>query len=157
MYLFIFAVLYILFQYVSSKNFFQENEAKIQKLEQQVTQLTDSVGTLNEKILDLGSFNLANDDLGLEYFAEYGYEQVIPFIEDKLIETNLGKGNNPLVPYEMTGETPFKINSMRVLNHRWVVADFSDGKQWGQVIVKYFINEDNTMDFEVVEHLLYPN
>jgi hypothetical protein len=41
------------------------------------------------------------------------------------------------------------------LNHRWIIADFSDGEIWGEVLLKYFVNEDETISFEVNQSLLF--
>ena len=44
---------------------------------------------------------------------------------------------------------------VKVLNHRWIIADFSDGEIWGEVLLKYFVNDDNSISFEVNQSLLY--
>jgi hypothetical protein len=70
------------------------------------------------------------------------------------LETNERKGNNPLVPYEgMNGD--FKINKIKLLNHRWIVADFSDGKYWGELLIEYALADDLSVDFTLIDHLLY--
>ena len=53
------------------------------------------------------------------------------------------------------GEQKFIINKVKILNHRWIIADFSDGEYWGEVLIKYFVNEDETISFETFESLLY--
>jgi hypothetical protein len=58
------------------------------------------------------------------------------------------------VPYEgMNGD--FKINKIKLLNHRWIIADFSDGKFWGELLLNYEVREDLGVDFTLVNHLLY--
>ena len=47
------------------------------------------------------------------------------------------------------------INKVKILNHRWIIADFSDGEYWGEVLIKYFINDDETVSFETFQSLLY--
>ena len=56
----------------------------------------------------------------------------------------------------MMGEQKFIINKIKILNHRWIIADYSNGQLWGDVLIKYFVNDDNTFSFEVVESYLYP-
>jgi hypothetical protein len=47
------------------------------------------------------------------------------------------------------------IIKVKVLNHRWIIADFSDGEYWGEVLLKYFVNDDQTITFEINQSLLY--
>jgi hypothetical protein len=44
---------------------------------------------------------------------------------------------------------------VKILNHRWIIADYSDGEIWGEVLLKYFVNEDESISFEVNQSLLY--
>jgi hypothetical protein len=44
---------------------------------------------------------------------------------------------------------------VKILNHRWIIADFSDGEYWGEALIKYFINEDETVSFETFQSLIY--
>jgi hypothetical protein len=43
-----------------------------------------------------------------------------------------------------------------VINHRWIIADFSDGENWGEVLLKYFVKENNTFTFEINQSLMFP-
>ena len=61
---------------------------------------------------------------------------------------------NPAV-WLITTKIEFIINKVKVLNHRWIIADFSDGEIWGEVLLKYFVNDDNSISFEVNQSLLY--
>ena len=71
------------------------------------------------------------------------------------ISLNANKNGNPLVPYEPIDGNPFLINTSKVLNHRWIIAEFSCGDLWGQVLIKYFVSEGKPTDFETVETVLY--
>ena len=77
-------------------------------------------------------------------------------IKDKLYETNLLRKKNDLIPYAKMDRT-FLINKVKVLNHRWVVADFSDGTYWGEIFLTYQIDKNGGLDFELKEHFIYPN
>jgi hypothetical protein len=76
------------------------------------------------------------------------------YISDKLLETNESKGDNPLVPYEGM-QNDFKINKIKVLNHKWILADFSDGMYWGEILIRYELKDDLGVDFTLIDHLLY--
>jgi hypothetical protein len=70
------------------------------------------------------------------------------------LETNETKGDNPLIPYEGM-ENDFKINKIKILNHKWILADFSDGKYWGELLIAYELKDDMGVDFTLMNHLLY--
>ena len=76
-------------------------------------------------------FSLENNDDALAYYDHLGLDNPSGYISDKLLETNEQKGDNPLVPYEGM-ENDFKINKIKILNHQWIIADFSDGKYLGR-------------------------
>jgi len=48
-----------------------------------------------------------------------------------------------------------KLNKIKVLNHKWIVVDFSDGKHWGELLIEYKLKDDLGIDFTVLDHLLY--
>lgn len=132
----------------------EAKENKISKLEAEVEQLQDSVKNTQLKVLEMQYFSLENNDDALAYYDHLELKDPSGYIADKLLETNESKGDNPLVPYEgMDGD--FKINKIKLLNHKWILADFSDGKFWGELLIKYELKDDLGVDFTLVDHLLY--
>ncbi|KQC29222.1 hypothetical protein [Flagellimonas eckloniae] len=154
LYLFVFAALIVLYQFVSTNNLQKALNSKIDKLSTEVTDLKDSLQQSQLKILDIQYFSLENNDDALAYYDHLELKNPARYIEDKLLETNEKKGNNPLVPYDGM-ESDFKINKIKVLNHKWLLADFSDGKYWGDLVIKYELKDDLSVDFTLVDHLLY--
>ncbi len=133
---------------------YEAKEAKIKKMSTQITELKDSVLNTQLKVLDMQYFSLENNDEALAYYDHLELNDPSRYIADKLLETNEKKGDNPLIPYEgMEGD--FKINKIKILNHKWILADFSDGKYWGEVLIKYELKDDLGVDFSLMEHLLY--
>lgn len=154
LYLFIFMSLICLFLFVSNNNMYEAKESKIKKMGSQITELKDSVLNTQLKVLDMQYFSLENNDDALAYYDHLELNDPSRYIADKLLETNEKKGDNPLVPYEgMEGD--FKINKIKILNHKWILADFSDGKYWGEVLIKYELKDDLGVDFSLMQHLLY--
>jgi hypothetical protein len=154
LYLFVFASLIALYLFVSSSTLVKSKDAKVAKLQSEIVSLKDSVQQLNIKVLDVQHFSLENNDYALENYVHLNIENPERYIADKLLETNESKGNNPLVPYEgMEGD--FKINKINVLNHKWILAEFTDGKHWGEMIVDYDLKDDLGIDFTLISHLLY--
>ncbi len=154
LYLFIFAALIALYQFVSTNNIVKDKNNKIEKLKMQTTELKDSVQQLHLDLLDMQYFSLENNDDALVYYEHLSLDDPSRYIADKLLETNEIKGTNPLIPYAgMEGD--FKINKIKILNHKWIVTDFSDGKYWGELLLKYELKDNTDVDFTVLEHLLY--
>lgn len=154
LYLFLFVSLICLYLFVSSGKMADANYEQIQKLENEVVLLKDSLQQAELKLLNQQYFSLENNDDALAYYEHLDLENPALYIADKLLETNAQKGDNPLVPYEGM-ENDFKINKIKVLNHKWILTDFSDGKYWGELLIKYELKDDLGVDFTLVDQLLY--
>ncbi|WP_282056043.1 hydrolase [Maribacter luteus] len=154
LYLFVFTALICLFLFVSNGNMQKSKDAKLEKLGNKVTALTDSLQDARLKVLDMQYFSLENNEDALAYYDHLEIEDPSRYIADKLLETNESKGDNPLIPYEGM-ESDFKLNKIKILNHKWIVADFSDGKYWGELLIKYELKDDMGVDFTLLDHLLY--
>ena len=157
MYLFIFSLLLTLFMYVNSKNLLENQESRIVKLETKVTAYKDSIVALQSTNYDLSLFNLEQNDDALTYFEDQGYDTstLIPLIKNELYALNQVKGEHPLIPYAGTGGNKMLINSMRMLNHKWIIANFSDAQLWGELFFTYEVI-DGELKFKLVESFLYP-
>ena len=154
LYLFIFSSLIALYLYVSGANRVETVDKKNTELKLSVEQLEDSLRTTQLKVLDLQYFALENNDDALAYYDDLSLKDPARYIADKLLETNETKGDNPLIPYEGM-ESDFKINKIKVLNHKWIIADFSDGKYWGELFIQYELKENLSVDFTLADYLLY--
>lgn len=126
----------------------------IGKLEVELVQLKDSLQKSQVDALYNQYFSLENNDDALAYYDHLKLKDPSRYVADKLLETNERKGDNPLIPYEGM-ESDFKINKIKLLNHKWIIADFSDGKYWGEVLIKYELKDDLAVDFTLIDHLLY--
>ncbi|MCG2461409.1 hydrolase [Flavobacteriaceae bacterium F89] len=154
LYLFVFMALIALYQYVSATHILNDRDEKIERLKSDTAQLQDSIQKLQIKVMDMQYFSLENNDDALAYYDHLKLKDPSRYIADKLLETNEQKGDNPLVPYEGM-EGSFKINKIKLLNHKWIIADFSDGKYWGELLIKYELKDDLGVDFTLMDHLLY--
>lgn len=154
LYLFVFAALIALYLFVSSGNLVEAQDAKMEKLQSEIVSLKDSVQQSQLKLLNMQYFSLENNDDALAYYEHLNIKDPARYIADKLLETNEQKGNNPLIPYEGM-ENDFKLNKIKILNHKWIVVDFSDGKYWGELLIKYELKDDMGVDFTMIDHLLY--
>lgn len=132
----------------------EATNTKFAKLESEIEQLKDSVQKSNIKVMDMQYFSLENNDDALAYYDHLDLKNPVGYISDKLLETNEQEGDNPLIPYEGM-QNDFKINKIKVLNHKWILTDFSDGKYWGELLIHYELKDDLGVDFTLIDHLLY--
>ena len=154
LYLFVFSALIALYLAVSGSRSLDQAEARNTTLEEELSAYRDSLQAARLEVLDMQYFSLANNDDALAYYEDLEMEDPSAYIADKLLETNEVQGDNPLVPYEGM-ENDFKINKIKILNHKWILADFSDGKYWGELLIGYELKADRSVDFTPMQHLLY--
>ena len=159
MYLFIFSVLLLLFQFINSKKIFDDSNQKVASSREQILTYQDSILNLKDDINSLSQFSFDYNEYSYDYFLKQGYdvEKLMTTVQDALYAQNEYEGEeHPLVPYVSTTNKKMLINSIRVLNHKWIIADFTDGQLWGEMLVVYSLNDKGELNFRVSESLLNP-
>lgn len=158
-----YAVVFLILSNLFTYTYFNKNTDKsVKSLEKTLQIKEDSIQQLLIKNFNLSTFELSNNQLSLDYFYnketnQYkNYEEVELLIREALYEKNDSKEGNPLVGFEKMNERKFVIEQFRIINHRWLVANFSDGTFDGEVILKYFLNNDDSVDFEIIETIILP-
>lgn len=158
LYLFIIILLLNVFTYMyfSKKLTFEKDKsAKIE------SKLKKDLANAEVKLTDANYFSLEKNENAQNYFNPENatktiqVEKLIPFVTEKLMDLNANPKGNPYTGQDQIGANKFIINKVKVLNHRWIIADFSDGEYWGEVLIKYFVNDDETISFETFQSLLY--
>src|SRR6476620_895906 len=147
LYLFILSVLMNIFtfMYYSKRTEFEETQFKKTN-----TKYKDSLTSVTAKLDDANYFALENNQNAQNYFDNgdskkyIPYEKLIPYVKEKLMDFNDNPKGNPYTGQDQIGQQKFIINKIKVLNHRWIIADYSDGEYWGEVLLKYFVNEDES-------------
>ncbi len=127
---------------------------------QYAIQLEDSITNLKKVIDSLQQtdyFSLEGNKKSQAYLNE-AFEtekKWSEYIKIQLLKTNKNKkGDNPLIPFAgMDG--PMRIDKLKVLNHRWIIAHFTDGTYQGSIILRYDINPDGQIIFKVLDQTLY--
>ena len=159
MYLFIFSVLLLIFQYVNSKNIIDKYEEDIVKIKNKVLEKEKTIKALEDQNFELSYFSIDRNEDALSYFEAQGYdtEQLIPAIIEGLYNMNDYEGeDHPIVPYVSMTDSKLVINKVRILNHKWIIANFTDGEFWGEIFVTYTIDENNDLKYKLAEYFLYP-
>ena len=158
LYLTILAVLSSIFTYMFLS---KQVEFEQTRYEKTTKKLRDSLNLVSNQLADANYFSLAKNENAQNYFDSGSsekiiqYEKLIPVVTEKLLDYNANPKGNPFTGQDQIGTNKFIINKVRILNHRWIIADFSDGEIWGEVLLKYFVNTDDSISFEVSQSLLY--
>lgn len=144
--------------YFNQQRIYDDQQEKLERYEQQLLAANDTISSLEEQNLYLNYFTLLGNDNAMTYFERQGFEaaDIEQYVRESIYAYNEQEGNNPMVPYEgMTGD--MKINKLKFLNHRWLVADFTDGQYWGEMVLEYFLEDDKKISFNTLGSLLYTN
>ena len=155
MYLFFFALLFIIFQYMNEKRIFESQKKTIESLTKQVKTDEVTFDVLTDSLITASRFSLLGNDNAMSYLERLGIEATDAQnrVKDYMYDLNTLQGNT-LVPYKGI-EAPMQINSVHFLNHRWVIANFTDGTYWGELLLEYFFDENNTLDVKTIDSVLY--
>ncbi len=159
MYLFIFSVLVIVFQYANSKSILDKYEKDIKTYKLQIIENEQKITELEDQNFELNTFTINNNEEALTYFENKGYdvEKLVPAISDGLFEMNNYSGeDHPIVPFVSMTDSKLLINRVRILNHKWIIANFSDGENWGEIFVTYDIDDNSNLKYELKDYFLYP-
>jgi hypothetical protein len=157
LYLFIFTLMFTIFIYVNDKKILDSRDADITRLENRLEQEQEKNLNLAGENKDLLYFSLENNEEAISYFEDRGIdpEVLIDLIENEIIGRNKADDDNELVPYAgMDGA--MRINKVKILNHKWIIADFTDGTYWGELFIIYDIDEDNNLVLNTEKAFLYP-
>ena len=160
MYLFFFAILFVIFQYMNEKKIFGKQENKIESQRNKINKLKDQVKVITDSLESLSNvdyFSLQGNENAISYIESLGFEalEIETFVSDYIYDLNLKKGNHKLVPYEgINGD--MKINKLKFLNHKWILADYTDGRYWGEMVLEYYVTKDRKIELKQISSLMYP-
>lgn len=158
LYLFILLLLFNVFTYMY---FRKELDFEQKRFSNKEKKLNNNLNSVSSKLADANYFSLEKNENAQNYFNPENatktiqIEKLIPFVTEKLMDLNANPKGNPYIGQDQIGANKFIINKVKILNHRWIIADFSDGEYWGEVLIKYFVNDDETVSFETFQSLLY--
>lgn len=156
LYLFIFALLINVFTYMFFTNKQKFEDERIEKMTADIKASNEAIAAEKEKMASDNYFSLENNTNAQTYFEGQDVKAIVMKINDAIYKQNVNPAGNPLVGYPaMDGGKPFTIAKIKVLNHRWIIADFTNGLRWGEVMLKYFVEEDGSITLERTDSVLY--
>lgn len=156
-YLFIFTLMFTIFIYVNDKKILDSRDANITRLENKLEQEQEKNLSLLKENRDLSYFSLKSNEEAISYFENRGIDPEVlrTLVEEEIIGRNRAEEDNELVPYGgMDGA--MRINKIKLLNHKWIIADFTDGTYWGELFIVYDIDENNNLVLNTEKAFLYP-
>ena len=159
LYLFIFAFLYSVFQFINSKRYSEAKEKEIAELELHLNQANADLESYKmvENDADGDGFTLKSNVNAKAFYEDQNIDvdSLANEIERQLIAKNKPKENNPLVPYSGNQGRVMHINRIKILNNRWIIAEFTDGVYWGEALISYLLDENNDLQFDTEDGVLY--
>lgn len=158
LYLFIFTLMFTIFIYVNDKKILDAQNQRIETLEEQIAEADERQKTLTDENLNLQYFSLAKNEEAISYFEERGIDAVelAQLVENEIISRNQASKDNELIPFAGM-EGTMRINKVKILNHKWIIADFTDGTYWGELFITYEIDESNNLVLNTEKSFLYPS
>lgn len=141
---------------LSCKNNEEKKTPEKENTTMSVERLQDSIQKLSDDLAEERYFDISFNEDARYFFHENGIDDSKEFVLQQLMATNITKDeNHPLISYRPRRNAKFQINKIKLLNHRWVICDFSDGLDWGELLLKMTLNDNKTLSFEVLDQTLY--
>jgi hypothetical protein len=157
LYLFVFSLLINVFAYMYFTNQQKSDGQRIIKIQGNLKAMRDSIKEVSAKNANDNYFSLEYNTNARDYFDGQDLSAIAIKVRDAIYAKNSAPGGNPLVGYTAMQGTPFVVSKVKVLNHRWVIVDFTDNTIWGEALLSYFVETDGNISLERVDSTLYPN
>lgn len=158
LYLFILALIFNIFTYAYYSKQVDFQTSQIEKLN---NKFQSKETEFKLKLQDANYFSLENNEKAQSYFTSNPDQKsdvttLIHSLKEALLKFNENPNGNPYTGQKKLGINKFIINKIKVINHRWIIAGFSDGENSGEVLLKYFVKENNNFTFETNQSLMFP-
>ena len=153
-YLLIFVSIILLFQIVNSGRILKREEALLDYKENSIVILKSQKEILENQIEEESYFSLFGNQKAINLLGAKYNDSIVLVIKDALYEINISDKKKLIIPYEDLGGV-FLMNQVKVLNHKWIIANFSNGRMWGELLIEY-VMEEKEINFKTIDYFLYP-
>lgn len=158
MYLFIFTALISLYQFKSAANYVTNTQLALAKYQETADEYSKTSAALKKATAALEvakMFDLSHNKEALKYFETYENVTVVSAtVTEALLQNNLNTTKRQaLIPFT-SSQGEFKFSTIRVLNHKWLMASFSDGVRSGEAIIEYSL-KGKEVKFNTLKSLLH--
>lgn len=152
-YLLIFISLIALYLFVSDINKTEAFAASQERMSERVDTLKDSIAQLVVEQTDNAYFSLTVNRDAQQAYPDFSPEELQGILEDYILSTNDTPGGNPLLS---SLGSDWIINKVHIVNHQWILADFTNGSQWGDALLMYQIKANTKPRLRLLNHVMYP-
>lgn len=143
-------LIFLSINHIKISNFNELNSVILRK---KIDSLEEQYKLLDKKFRDEIYFSLTDNQEAKAYFKDVDVDSLVSYIRDELYEKNFNKNSDIFVPISNT-KNKYLINKVKVINHKWIIADFSNGTSWGEMWIEYYFNE-NKVVFDIKDYFLY--
>ena len=152
-YVLVFMSLILIFLSINYTKISNLNESNSRILKKKIDSLENNYKLLNKQFKDEIYFSLNDNQDALAYFNYIDVDSLVSYIRDELYEKNFNKNSDNFVPVSNV-KNKYLINKVKILNHKWIIADFSNGSRWGEMWIEYQLNGNEVM-FDIKDYFLY--
>lgn len=152
-YVLVFTSLILIFLSINYTKISNLNESNSRILKNKIDSLENQYNLLNKQFKDEIYFSLIDNQDALAYFNEIDVDSLVSYIRDELYEKNFNKNSDSFIPVS-NAKNKYLINKVKILNHKWIIADFSNGSRWGEMWIEYQLN-GNEVTFDIKDYFLY--
>ena len=143
-------LIFLSINYIKISN---SNESNSKILNNKIDSLENRYKLLDKRFTDEIYFSLNDNQEALEHFNYINVDSLASYIRDELYEKNINQNANNFVPISNTNYK-YLINKVKILNHKWIIADFSNGSSWGEMWIEYYFDK-NKVVFDVKDFFIY--
>jgi hypothetical protein len=152
-YLLIFISLIALYLFVSDLNKTEAFTASQERLTNRMQKLKDSIAQLISDQTEHAYFSLAFNRDAQQAYLNLKPNDLQLLLETYLLEQNDAPNGNPLLSSIGKG---WIVNKISIVNHHWLLADFTDGSHWGDALSQYQVNNNKQARLRLLNHVMYP-
>lgn len=152
-YLLIFISLIALYLFVSDMNKSEAFAISQERMSKRVETLKDSINQLVVEQTDNAYFSLAVNRDAQQAHPDFSPGELQNILEDHVLSINDNPKGNPLLS---SLGSDWVINKILIVNHQWILADFTNGTQWGDALLLYQINANGKPRLQLLNHVMYP-
>ena len=152
-YLLIFVSLIALYLFVSDMNKSEAFAASQDRMSNRIDILKDSIAQLVIEQTDNAYFSLAVNRDAQQAQPNFSPEALQNILENYILSANDNPKGNSLLS---SIGSDWIINKIHVVNHEWILADFTNGTQWGDALLYYQIKLNGKPHLRLLNHVMYP-
>ena len=152
-YLLIFISLIALYLFISDLNKTEAYTASQERMTDRIQKLKDSIAKLVTDQTEHAYFSLALNRDAQQAYPKLSPDDLQLLLEDYFLEHNDAPNGNPLLSSIGMG---WIVNKISIVNHQWLLADFTDGSQWGDALFQYQVNNNKQARLQLLNHVMYP-